>query len=141
MEYLGIFHPFPIAHDRKIHNSLQQQDFECQKMNDLPLTSPVVRKSAILLQGWCSLDVRLYRVEALLTGTLWRSVLFPRVSGWHQLQFRNKFLFPGLNRDKWAKKNLLTTSLWLHSAEMLYPGCEFCSLRLPGCSPQAPGTP
>lgn len=32
----------------------------------------------------------------------------------------------GQNRAKWAKKkNLLTTSLWLLSAEMLYPGCEF----------------
>lgn len=36
LEYLGIFHPFVIAHDRKRHHSLQQQDFECQKMNDLP---------------------------------------------------------------------------------------------------------
>lgn len=36
LKYLGIFHAFPIARDRKIHHSLQQQDFECQKMNDLP---------------------------------------------------------------------------------------------------------
>lgn len=47
----------------------------------------------------------LYRVEAVLT--LLGSVLFPRVSGWHQLQFRNKFLLPGQNRDKWAKKKSL----------------------------------
>lgn len=36
LEYLGIFYPFVRARDRKRHHSLQQQDFECQKMNDLP---------------------------------------------------------------------------------------------------------
>lgn len=49
------------------------------------------------------------------------------------------FFFLGKTGATGPKKSL-TTLLWLLSTEMLYPGCEFCSLRLPGCLPRAPGT-
>lgn len=48
LEYLGIFHAFLIA-DRKIHHSLQWQDFECQKMNDLPFMTVQQEGPSVLL--------------------------------------------------------------------------------------------
>lgn len=46
LKYLGIFHAFPIARDRKIHYSLQQQDFKC---HDLPFMTVQQEGPSVLL--------------------------------------------------------------------------------------------
>lgn len=82
-----------------------------------------------------------YMVEALLTGVFLGCVLSVPKSFWLASAVIQEQISSSWAKQRQAGQNKsLTTLLWLLSAEMLYPGCEFCSLRVPGCLPRAPGT-
>lgn len=80
-------------------------------------------------------------LEALLTGIFLGSVLSVSKSFWlASAMIQKQISSPWAKQRQVGQKESLTIFLWLLAAKMCYPGCEFCSLRLPGCLPRAPGT-